>query len=650
MAGHSIERRGRRGEGYDLSRGTEGPAETRVDEAREAGESRMSVERRLREAMEDLAERESREARISQRLGEALDDLKKVERRKESTETRLREALESIKDDHPEKKVEAGSGAEVSETARSAPASVDGAEKTRAYVQERLEEEPAREVPIRIHELNDDWVRSVLSEWDYKEWTRETLSEELAKVSESLSESSRVYYTDLRQNLSETQFRSFEEAFRQRSDGREDVDGVRYGLVDERLYAWRPDSNPITLGNMYSDLYYYFRSKAAFDEYIGDVGKALGMEGATQREVLTHVRELAPQMLGETADDSCINSHLQRIRGDHIVLMNDISGKTLPDLSEISRISKSSGKGGIENPRFPHDEELEVAMTRLTAVAITDCHLKANGTLEYYESDLRRISIVQENLHVFGDISLNPKLRKGENLYVSYLPTPLGAILEYLGIPSGDRTVQNPGLFPALREFSPRAKYAFYEDLIPQDGTISGNSIQWTHSNTLDAVNKAEVYGVESKIGKKEVDMIKEYGKKEKNCWVLTYRVLDGLRNSELAEVRYEAQKLWNSVYENPNRLIQDQIEIIRGVGINYRAKPYATRYHQRTGRVSVAWTAEPEGLVESIKLGIAAPPNDIVKREKVKRIMKNHPEYVSKAISQLNDRGIEYNEWWDEP
>ena len=111
MTGHSIEsRRGRRGEGDDLSRGTEKLAETRVDEvheARDAGEARVSVEGRLREALDDLAEQEGREARISQRLGEALEDLKKMERRKESTESRLREALDSIKDDHPEK-AEAG--------------------------------------------------------------------------------------------------------------------------------------------------------------------------------------------------------------------------------------------------------------------------------------------------------------------------------------------------------------------------------------------------------------------------------------------------------------------------------------------------------------------------------------------------------------
>jgi hypothetical protein len=59
---------------------------------------------------------------------------------------------------------------------------VDGAEMTRTYVQERLEEEPAREVPTKVQELKPDGVRSVLSERGRREWDREGVSEELARA------------------------------------------------------------------------------------------------------------------------------------------------------------------------------------------------------------------------------------------------------------------------------------------------------------------------------------------------------------------------------------------------------------------------------------------------------------------------------------
>jgi len=101
-------------------------------------------------------------------------------------------------------------------------------------------------------------------------------------------------------------------------------------------------------------------------------------------------------------------------------------------------------------------------------------------------------------------------------------------------------------------------------------------------------------------------------------------------------------------VIENPNRLIEDQIEIAQSIGANYCAKPYAIRYHNRTGRVSVAWTAEPQGLIESIKLGMVASPNDVVKKNSVKRVIENHPEYATEAIQQLLDSGIEIERWWD--
>jgi hypothetical protein len=402
--------------------------------------------------------------------------------------------------------------------------------------------------------------------------------------------------------------------------------------------------DPIRLENAYGDLYYYFRDKDAFESYIADVGESLGLENQEERVVIKHLRELASQMVIEPSVEGCINSHLGRIRGDYIHLISDLSGESLSDLEvEISKITKKSGRGGIENPRFPQGEELEVALARLTATVVSDCHLKANGTLEYAEKEMSRIRIFEKDLQAFGEISLNPKLREGENLHEAYLPTPLGIIMLHLGIPSGDRTVQNPGLFPGIREFSIKAQCAFIEDLVPQDGTISGKRVQWSHSNVLHAGDKTEAYGVSPKVGNAEIALIKEHGRKERHSSVLTYGRLEELKESDSEYLRSIADDLWDAVIENSNKLVEDEIRIVRGLGVKYNAKPYTIRYHERTGRVSVAWTAVPEGVLESIKLGMIAPPNDEVKREIMKNLIESHPTYVKRAMNQFEKNGIEF-------
>ncbi len=404
------------------------------------------------------------------------------------------------------------------------------------------------------------------------------------------------------------------------------------------------------LETAYSSLYYYFRDGKLFEEYINDVERILGLPQENRKELVKTLQEFAPQLFIEPVYDACINYGLKRIRGDFIALMNSISGKNLSNLDgKISKLTKPSGRGGIKNPRFPEGEKFEVALARLTAIAVSDCHLKPNGTLEYAESEISRIKIVERDLQVWGDITLNPKKRDNENLYLSYFPTPLGVMLMHFGIPSGDKSVQNLGLFPAFNGFSVRAKCALMEDLIPQDGTISGKKVQWTHTNVLDAADKAETYGIRPKVEKREIDFIKNYGKREKQSWVLNYGTLKELRNSKSDKIRNIARFLWKCVHDNPNRLILDQIEVVKSLGIRYQRKPYAIRYHKRTRRVSVAWTAEPVTILESIKLGMIAPPNDVVKKKIVKEIIKNHPKYVEEAISHLGSHEVEVDKWWED-
>ncbi|MFX1561081.1 MAG: hypothetical protein ACFFBL_10885 [Promethearchaeota archaeon] len=630
--------------------------ERALDASESDEQAEVSARDLVEQVVRELREEERNEGEISRRLEDALEELDEMERASESTEEKLRKVLEEVND--REKEVIDGASEEERETKESRFGEIrtkedfDGAVENHSELKLREEQEEQMEnPPSGIQELDESWVRDVTSDLESREWNQENLAELLSEVSQNLPESSRAFYIDVTRSLEVTskELDSFEQGFHQARESLDGTQDVRFGFVEERLYVWKPNLDSTGLENVYDSLYYYFRDRSTFEEYIEDVGNSLGLQDMNQGEILKHLRELVPQMVVEDSNNNCINPSIGRIRGDHVNMMNDISGKMLSSLEgEISKITKPSGKGGISNPRFPEGESYEVALSRLTAVAISDCHLKPNGTLEYAESEMSRIKIVERELQVFGDIRLSPKFRHGDNVYLSYLPTPLGVMLERHGIPSGDRSVQNPGLISVIKEFSPRARCALIEDLVPQDGTISGKRIQWTHTNVLDAAGKSEVYGIEPKVGAREITLIKDYGKKESHSWVLTYGKLRELRYSEIVQTRKIAEELWNCVFENPNRLIQDQIEIVRSLGIEYRSKPYTIRFHERTCRVSVAWTAEPETLLESVKLGMMAPPNDVVKKEIMRDIIKEHPKYVAEAMKQIKGYKFELNRWWE--
>ncbi|MBS3793438.1 MAG: hypothetical protein KGY80_00875 [Candidatus Thorarchaeota archaeon] len=184
---------------------------------------------------------------------------------------------------------------------------------------------------------------------------------------------------------------------------------------------------------------------------------------------------------------------------------------------------------------------------------------------------------------------------------------------------------------------------------MPQDGTVSSNYIHWTHSNVLDAAEKAEIYNIEPKVGEEEIELIKEHGTREEYSWVLSYMELQKLQKTESEEIRRVARNLWDTVIENPNRLVQDEVRIVRRMGIEYSRMPYTIRYYTRTKRVSVAWTAVPDGILESVKLMILAPSNDVVKREKMRDILRERPEDVKRAKEYFAKKGIQFAEWWKE-
>lgn len=44
----------------------------------------------------------------------------------------------------------------------------------------------------------------------------------------------------------------------------------------------------------------------------------------------------------------------------------------------------------------------------------------------------------------------------------------------------------------------------------------------------------------------------------------------------------------------------------------------------------------------------MVASPDDVVKKKSVKGLIESHSEFATEAKKQLNDSGIEADEWWE--
>jgi len=462
-----------------------------------------------------------------------------------------------------------------------------------------------------------------------------------------------IYSIDMKNDLklNKREIRSLERHFQQVQESLNGCKETRYGIVDGNLYAWKPDLNPLRLENAYSEMYYYFRNHAAYDKYLLDVGNALNLETKNKLGVNRFIRKLVSQLSLEPSDYYCINPQTKRIRGDHIHLLNDISGKTLVDIQRnISLITGKNGQGGIKNPRFPQDEQLEIIISRIAATALSDCHLAPNGLLKLGESELDRMKKVEENLRKLGDIKLSIKHVENENLYVTYFPFIIGKLLMQRGLPSGDRSIQNPRLIKSIRTGSDKVKRVYIEDFVPQDGSTDGKILIWQRANVLHAGRKTESYGFKSDVRISEISLIKEYGTRNKGevrSITLTLRKLDELSNQSDIITAQHANRLISIVKKNPNRLMEDEAELIRSWSIDVKIEPLVIRYYPITGRVSVTWQAWTAGISNTFELFAIAPPNDIKNRQKILSMITSNPEKINEAITSLRKKGIEFEMWW---
>ena len=269
--------------------------------------------------------------------------------------------------------------------------------------------------------------------------------------------------------------------------------------------------------------------------------------------------------------------------------------------------------------------------------------------ITYHEPDIRRIQIVEKYLQALGDIQLKPTYEKKTNHYVSYLSAVIGKALVQLGLTPGNKTIHNPGLFPLIFTFSWTTLCALIEELVPQDGSVKPNLIDWSHSHTLHIDTKDTGISFKPLISQEEVDFVIEHGKPYEHYKRLSMGKLERLTKDKNRNTSRVATKLLNHIYQNPNNLIEYEAQIVTILGVKVAKKPVSVFYQKRTGAVTVAWVVRTANKIEALRLGMIAPPNDVRKRRVIQKSILDNPDTVDKILAEYAERGIKVRRWWND-
>jgi hypothetical protein len=174
----------------------------------------------------------------------------------------------------------------------------------------------------------------------------------------------------------------------------------------------------------------------------------------------------------------------------------------------------------------------------------------------------------------------------------------------------------------AILEGSEQVKRSYLKEMIPEDGTFHpSRGFQWNRSNAIHAGNKTDEYGFKSPLTSKHIGFIKKHGEKSEGTvegWSLSFgklREMVGYRNPEESKI---AKDLFDSVIASPNRMLDDERNLAKSLGINVGRSPERVRYYEKSGRVSVRWRAGTTSTADAIKWAEMCPPNDVKKRGQV--------------------------------
>lgn len=427
-------------------------------------------------------------------------------------------------------------------------------------------------------------------------------------------------------------------------------DSVNIAIVKRTLFIWKRNERISDFSDVFQNELFYFSTK-----YHKQLIKMARKDLNNMDD--NHLSELIRQITGYSQKSksgkpriiSAFQHSSRYLPGTILRFFLDVLQKPY---SQIQHEVKKIGRGKqIVNPQVLDTEEFYVLMARLFAIINSDGTLDEDYRVHYYEQSSTRRKRVKDLLRILGNVETHDKKERDGSICGFRMPNVIGRVLAKLGMTVGDKITQGTRLPNFIKYGSPKIQRAYLEELIPEDGWVAidkgGHArIGWSRTIALSDPEKESKYGALNLLAEKHIKLIIEYGDEKIRTYggkssdafrILSISKLDELMNSNDPNIARIAHELDWIVRTNGPQLIFDEQELCEGNGIQTKtAIPSNISYSYQTQRVSVKWQTATSAQEDVALWGLLAPPNDVTKKRKLMKWMKQHSDLVSNAKTIL--------------
>ncbi|KXH76454.1 MAG: hypothetical protein AM326_07040 [Candidatus Thorarchaeota archaeon SMTZ-45] len=432
---------------------------------------------------------------------------------------------------------------------------------------------------------------------------------------------------------------------------------VRVGFIDGKLYIREQDISEHNWLNIYDNELFYFKSTIDKFKLVHEMRARLGLSKNTDLGKL--IDQLTDREDADGSGYSDIKETTdEHLRAETLQLILDTTGQILSDNQDMIecigkiRGGKYEGQGGIRNPRFPTDPEvIDMMFARFFGLGLSDGHLCAtHSNFIYAENDRNRRAIVIQHSKDFGDVYYNEKEVDGEVRQIQFA-SAFGRALKKRGFPVGDKCFLNIGLPDFIKNGSLQTVCVYFSNMWPEDGcfVVTGSDnrgeFKWGRSVVVRNPSKELEYGHDKEVTDAHLAFLKEYGTyiKEdidndfKERIELASTTLEKLARSDNPRISSVANEIKDIVYDNQPKLLLDEIEVLRRIGIHATSRFIEIDYSIETSRVSIAWSGRIQRKTDVMRASLQMSPDDIRKSAKVREWMKLNPELIRQTEKEIN-------------
>jgi hypothetical protein len=147
-------------------------------------------------------------------------------------------------------------------------------------------------------------------------------------------------------------------------------------------------------------------------------------------------------------------------------------------------------------------------------------------------------------------------------------------------------------------------------------------------------------YGVTPKLTADQVALIIKYGRKDRKRGYVHLQLaqLYGSMDSRTPAKRESILRLRSTVEDNRSRLIEDEADLGRQLGITIKVYAECLTLYRNTGRVSLKWVAKTKDAENAIRWALLAMPNDVRKRDIIENWLAQRTDTVERIRRQIQD------------